>query len=222
MKTSGLTARCFFVALLSISAWAHADLIAIGGDEQRTPGRFDALHKRLAEHPNAVDRADAFCDGRPAGATCVVPGSAFDGGGAGVCMRKANLVDERIDETCEPRVTPVINRGLPSGPWQPEASFCARRPYGPDSMAVLEWQCEPPVEVFDRFCSAASVGDRCVVEGALGGAAARFEGVCTKHVESKAEESIGVLLSRPVVTCESVHPSPRDLITYGVWRKLFQ
>src|ERR1700759_2784781 len=129
MKTDVLAARCFLVLLL-VPAWAGADVIPVGGDEFRTPGRFDPLRQRLNEHPRAVDRADAFCDGRPAGAACEVPGSPFAGGGAGVCTRRANLVDERIDETCVPRVAPVIDRGLPNCPWQPEARFCTRRPYG--------------------------------------------------------------------------------------------
>ncbi len=208
---------CAF-ALLAWQLVAHADVLP--------PQAADAA-ERFRNNPGAYDRTDEWCEGRRVDAACQITGNAFEGGGPGICERDLNRRDYQIDLRCVLKPTPRIERAIPDGPWQADADVCAlaaRSDSAAQTVRAQGWLCAEPPVLADRFCKGVEVGQRCVAEVPIDGRVQRFDGVCSRQLDTKGTYFQGRrTLTRPVVSCEPEHPVPASTLKpVSAWRKLFQ
>ena len=210
--------RIFFLLGCLFSVSVFADVL---------PPEARGMAERFTNNPGAFDRHDAWCEGHGVGEACVIPGNAFEGGGQGLCERMPNRSDFQIDLRCVPTPPPRIERAIPEGSWQAEASLCDPVLSDRDTADVLRgqgWVCTEPAVVSDRFCKGIEVGQRCVAEVFLDGRSERFDGVCKRLTEKQGAYFRGRrTLTRPVLSCEPERPVPPVTLTpVSAWRKLFQ
>lgn len=205
-----------FGCILSVSAFA--DLL---------PPEASGMAERFTNNPGAFDRHDVWCEGRSVGEACDFPGSAFEGGGHGLCERMPNRSDFQIDLLCVPKPQPRIERAIPSGPWHAGGSLCDPNFQDRETADILRgqgWVCTEPPVVSDRFCKGIEAGQRCIAEVLLDGRSERFDGVCKHLTERQSTYFRGRrVVTRPVLSCEPERPVPPATLTpVSAWRKLFQ
>ncbi|WP_028602687.1 hypothetical protein [Ottowia thiooxydans] len=214
-----------FLFLLSLLVFginiAHADLL---------PPQAAPLQQRFAENPQAYDRVDPWCKSLTVNEACTIPGNTLQGGGSGQCKRSMDRSYRYIDLTCSLNVRPVIERGLPSGPWQAWAGYCGPPGSPPrdaaqlSQMQTMGWSCEEPALATDRFCTGLTEDQACTLSVTAGATVSNFDGVCQRKTESKSIYHQGrKSLTRPVLQCQSPLPlTASPLEPVNAWRKLVQ
>ncbi len=200
------------LALLLCSFLAFADLI---------PPRVQTARDRLHANPNTYDRVDNFCQGKKPGASCVIPGSPFIGGGEGTCANNINDDLGSIDLSCVTTYGVTIDRDLPAGGWVDDPNLCA---LGEDKKTGQKFNCKPMIPApADRFCRGKQIGSSCSVQFTYKGKKEQDNGVCRKVTETEKYYYQGYRLAkREVVRCE---PSrvPQHTYTPANWvQKILQ
>ena len=114
-KPSVLAALCLALLVPGGAAWA--DLLS---------PEVQSAWKRYEQNPKAFDQADQYCVAKKPGAACVIPGSAFEGGGAGICERAVSQGSQYISLNCN-RGERIQNAGYRTGP-SASIRVCARTP----------------------------------------------------------------------------------------------
>lgn len=208
------------VLLFAVFSWgnAAADLLPPGAVR---------LMERFSSNPGAYDRTDAFCLDREIEGACVIPGPAFEGGGAGKCKRVMNRNENFIDLICAHQHSPRVERALAPGPSQPDAGLCSsltRNESGRQTMAALGLVCETPPPVSDRFCQGMTPGQSCVAEVRIGDQVERATGICKSELEKRSFYLYGgQVATRPVVMCQPVNQREElPMKPVSSWRKLIQ
>lgn len=190
---------------------AVADLIS--------PQSVDAV-RRLQANPQAFDRVDNFCLGKKPGAACSIPGTTFEGGGAGICRNDVARGASTIDMTCVRPAEVLIDRKLPCHPVReamPDGTI------NPPPLSEYSEYCEPMVPIpADRFCRDKPIDSACTVELTYQGKSERHEGVCRQTSEIVGSPHPHHDLRREVITCEPRATVTRSYSSVPWWRKIFQ
>jgi len=219
MKTTHSLSRAAMLAaaLASCTVPALADLI---------PPEAEAAAKRLRANPKAFDRTDEYCTDKKVGEACTIPGSAFAGGGEGVCKNDLNRAGT-IDLSCKREGFMNIDRKYPEGGFVADATICREleqrkrenTPYPP------EWNCTPldPTPT-DQFCAGKAVGAACTVTLSYLGKPEQAQGVCKHDLQQQGFYYQGRrTLSRLVIECQPAEALPeRKYTPVGWWQKLMQ
>lgn len=194
--------------LLTLSAaGAWADVIPF------IPG----AQERFANDKTLYDRADQFCQGKEVAAACQIPGTAFEGGGQGVCERSLVANTGKIDLQCRLSAPVVIERQVPAGPFRSDPNACqdnAKR--FPDQPL----DCVEPPPVSDRFCAGKQENDACSAAFQVAGKDQSEAGRCATVVEKMSYYHYGRRTgTRQVLQCEPLRPAPAAELTNATLRK---
>ena len=189
-------ASCSVAALLALAilpAWS--DVI---------PPTVAQARERLRANPNTYDMVDQFCGGKKRGDACTLAGTAFDGGGPGVC---GPIVSDKIYLTCVRQSSVSIDRQLPDGGYTSSDPACQdylKRAAEGRAPAAQPADCDPaPQPVSDRFCKGIAVGSACMAEMRVDGRLETHPGVCKTSEQSKYGRYGGRPQTlRTVLTCE--------------------
>lgn len=191
--------------------------------------------RRHIENDRVFDRADQYCRGKAKGVACVVPGLAFEGGGAGRCVTLVSPGPDggTIDLRCLPS-PPDLDRRLPAGPYRIDADLCETLTFDealPDGGRVeivaadRPSACVHPGAVADRYCEGRAPSAACTVDLVVDGEPQHAVGVCRPGIEilrAFPKDHRG-RAQRPVLTCEPVNRPPEIVWTRtSFWKKLFQ
>ena len=206
-KRSVLTALGF--ALLFASGTTWADLVS---------PQVQSAWKRYEQNPKAFDQADQYCVAKKPGAACVIPGSAFEGGGAGICERAVSQGSQYISLNCNRGERIQIDRQIPDGPFRVDSSLC------PDAERNPAHTCSEPALLSDRFCAGGKAGQACMAELSIDGKTSSHAGVCRISVETTRFYFRGRHEGqRPVLACEPASRAPERVYTpVGAWEKFLQ
>lgn len=202
-----LTAALYFTTAL-----ASADLLP--------PGAIEA-GQRLRDHPGAFDRSDNFCEGKQAGASCVIPGPLLVGGGAGICRNDINRNLGLIDLSCNRSDTVDVDRKLPEAGFVYDADLCRMK----DASGNPLRNCTPLVPApSDQFCAGKEVGASCSVSFRYQGKTEQQVGVCKSQLQTFSFYQMGRrTASREVVLCQPAEEATeRSYKAVGWWQKLWQ
>ena len=177
--------------LLCCSLYAHADVI---------PPQVEDARQRLRENPDVFDRSDNYCQGKMPKAACVIAGSAFAGGGDGICV---NQIGDGgvIDLSCVRAEDVKIDRKLPEGGFVADATVCGEYHGEIDGE---KYNCTPlnPTPA-DQFCKGRPLGGACTVELTYTGKQEKHAGICRKITQSESYYYRGHhTITREVIQCE--------------------
>lgn len=150
----------------------HADILPRGAMEAR---------ERFARHKNVFDRTDQFCRDKVIGAACEIPGTAFEGGGKGLCQRDLPDRASEIDLRCTLKAPIEIDRRVPDGPFRKDARRCDGSPEVPGEDEGFT--CNDPPPVSDRFCAGRKENDPCSARFKVAGKEQSESGRCGMTVE---------------------------------------
>ncbi|MBO9538078.1 hypothetical protein [Herbaspirillum sp.] len=227
MKPASIAPLLWFrAAILATAAFSLPTLADV------IPPQAAEAAKRLAQNPNAFDRADQYCKDKKVGNACSIPGNPFAGGGEGICRNELNRNSSTIDLNCERATSPIIERGLPSGGFLADDTLCSA--YATDTysngipikktLPMSELTCTPGPVLKDRFCADKENGAACTVELQSGGKKQEFPGVCKQEVESISLYFQGRRkASRMVLACQPPDDLPPRTYTPATWwQKLTQ
>lgn len=174
--------------------------------------------KRYEENSKAFDRADQYCVGKKPRASCVIPGSTFEGGGPGKCKRSVSQGSEYISLECERSEVIQIDRQVPNSSFRMDDSLCS------NPELHLPYVCTEPAVVTDRFCANHQVRQSCTVELTRAGKKETAAGICSLGVDVVNFYQYGRQKAyRPILTCEPLHPVPEQVFKpVSQWRKFLQ
>lgn len=182
--------------LLLLASVARADLLPPGASEAR---------QRYEKFQDVYDRSDQFCRNKEVGASCTIPGTAFEGGGAGVCSRDLADRATQIDLRCKLSAPARIERRVPDGPF-------FRGSCTPDEEKAAKnagLTCKDPEPVADRFCAGRKVGDTCNAEFTVDGKQQSEAGRCGVTTEEYSYYQYGRrTATRRVVLCQPLQAAP--------------
>lgn len=168
--------------------------------------------QRFNQFPNVFDRTDQYCLDAKVGAACVIPGTAFAGGGQGVCERDFEHGRRYIDLRCVPINQPRIERQIPDGRFRRDARDCDDNPQ--NKKEVRPFECVDPAPVSDHFCRDHRNGDACIAEFMLAGKPQQESGRCTMTIEQYKYYHYGYrIATRPVLQCIAIQPAPAAVFT---------
>lgn len=188
-----------------------AGMACVAAADVLPPG-YARAQERFAK-TQAYDRTDQYCAGKAADAACVIPGNAFEGGGAGICARRLPRGEVQIDLLCELRPEPVLERDLPRGKFKASAATCEHMNRPGTNRGPLEASdlvCEDLTPVHDRFCRDKKTGEPCQAELRVGSGVQSFAGVCRQTTQIRGYYMQGNhLAERRVVQCEPANPTPQ-------------
>lgn len=191
------------------------------------PPYQDQVEARVRNDPAYYDHADAFCRGKVLGDSCVITGTALEGGGEGMCRQRLDGGTNQVIAECVRFTTPMIDRRLPVTPYQLEPIVCGMLKASPgqkfrDSERQELLGCGPVETVSDRFCTGRKQGEACTAQLTIGGKSIENPGVCLlqKDWRNRSELRIDVgndagsvdavfryaNLSRPALLCEAAKP----------------
>jgi hypothetical protein len=208
---------------MNLLVWVTACLLSLSAPIQAQTLPDDAQRRALVERMDresnrsgkSFGRVDNFCIGKRPMAACVMPGSAFSGGGEGTCRIELDNPREMSPEatlTCVLNARVAIDRKLPYGGYVREAEHCER--LQPDACQFApqaklrdcgsEFTCRPFAQTpSDRFCVGKAIAESCTVELSNGGAAEKHSGLCKQVVEEKNYYFRGHRkATREVIRCE--------------------
>lgn len=190
-----LAGLCLMYATL-VPAWA--DLVPPGAMEAR---------ERFAKHKDLFDRTDQFCRKKAIGAACEIPGTAFEGGGKGVCQRDLPDRASEIDLRCTLTNPPVIDRSVPNGPYRKDSQRCDGTPENPGEDEGFS--CIDPPPVSDRFCAGHKPNDSCTAVFTVAAKEQREVGRCGMTIEEYKYYQYGYRrATRRVSKCLPKLPAP--------------
>lgn len=188
------------------------------------PPQAASAAERLRSNPRAFDRFDNFCAGKKSGDACVIPGTAFAGGGKGRCENDINRKIYTIDLHCVREGYVDIERQLPEGGFVHDADLCRGAATHDAEEPAPKWNCTPLTPTpTDPFCKGKSVNSACTVELTYKGALQRDEGVCKEIVESERFYYQGHReATRKVIQCMPKEEVTRSFTPASWWQKLLQ
>ncbi len=149
------TARSLFLLtglVFALPCWA--DLIPPGVDE---------LQQRASKQPNAIDRSDDYCKDKAINDACHIPGTPFDGGGAGLCRRYQNSQNLSLDLVCQVQEPLEIPRLIPNTPYMTNPHLCAMEERIRAILHNENISCQPVAPVSDQYCQNKAEGAPCTV-----------------------------------------------------------
>lgn len=185
----------FLLSLSGVGAWA--DVIPFGVTDAQ---------ERFAKHKDVHDRVDQFCQGKAIGAACAIPGTAFEGGGKGVCQRDLPEKATQIDLRCTLATPVAIERRIPKGAFRSDPSDCkGTAKLSPDQPL----DCIDPPPVSDRFCAGHKENDSCTAALQVAAKEHSEAGRCAMTVEKTSYYHYGNRVgTRRVLQCMPQHPAP--------------
>ena len=182
------------LALLAAGVWA--DVVPF------IPGALE----RFEKNKDLYDRADQFCQGKAVAAACDIPGSAFEGGGKGICERNLVPSTGKIDLHCVLVIPTVIERRIPEGPFRSDPGECK------DTVKLFPDQpldCIDPPPVNDRFCTGRKENESCTATLRVGSKESNEVGRCAMTVEKMSYYHYGRRFgTRRVLQCMPLRPTP--------------
>jgi hypothetical protein len=198
----------FLVNLLAVGA-VWADLVA--------PQVADAW-RRHESNPKAFDQTDQYCHDLKSGSACVIPGTAFEGGGAGLCAPSVSDKSQYISLVCNLRDRIEIDHQIPDGPFRVNESVCLGDQQNP------KYTCSEPPLRRDRFCTKAQSGQSCIAEILINGKKSSQSGTCQVSEQLHSFYFRGQQTARrQVLMCAPVKPAPARVFTpVSQWKKLLQ
>lgn len=174
------------------------------------PHAKEAL-QRFEQNPKLYDRVDQFCQNKTIDTACTIPGSAFEGGGDGVCKRNLPNFSQEIDLRCTLESTLEIDRRIPDGPFRKGQHQCNDRPENPSEYG--EMSCIDPPPVADRFCAGHKINDQCTAVFNIAGNDKSEVGRCRITIEERKNYEYGhQLATRRVLQCLPIRPAPASII----------
>ncbi|WP_255990114.1 hypothetical protein [Chitinolyticbacter albus] len=188
------------------------------------PPQAASAAERLRNNPKAFDRYDNFCAGKKSGDACVIPGTAFAGGGNGRCDNDINRKTYTIDLHCVREGYVTIERQLPEGGFVHDEQLCRSKAAHESEEPAPKWNCTPLTPTpSDAFCKGKSINSACTVELTYKGALQRDEGVCKEIVETERFYYQGRReATRKVIQCMPKEEFTRSFTPASWWQKLLQ
>ncbi len=163
--------RLIPLLLLSLSQFASADLI--------TPYSTNDHYQQRFDETQIVDETDQWCQGKNKDEACIMPLTAFEDGGNGLCRRMKNDLRETIQLTCvtEPRLE--LNQTVtPEFDVSPETCPGLEDIKSPREQGLplsCKWRKQ---RATDQSCLKKAAGAACTVTGTQGKLAVKFDGFC--------------------------------------------
>lgn len=174
-----LTTPALFLVSMLVAGAACADLIS--------PRLADA-QSRLHANPHTYDQVDQFCSGKKRDDACSIPGSAFEGGGPGICKTGINN-NAVIDMVCVQKASVVVDRQISDGGYVADDRLCEPYRAALASGAALPkqpWNCAPPPKALtDQFCRSAAAGEACTAVVSVDANPERHPGVCNSVLQTE-------------------------------------
>lgn len=178
-----LFSRLLLVSLTSLGSFATLPALA----DVLPPMAFET-RERARNDPNTYDQADTYCKGKQIGTACTMPGTVFDGGGAGICTQMVSDNYRTIDAVCKPQETFSINRAIPDSLFVIEGYSCtdaAQKSPLADVLKREQITCTPQPLVADSFCRDLKEGDACTAQVTTRQGQQQFAGRCQTVEEYK-------------------------------------
>ena len=221
MKEKGMKyqiAMQLLCAAMCVNGVARADVMS-----RET---YDA-HLREKNNPALYDKVDQYCAKLGVNAACSIPGSPFEGGGAGTCVRYLAPRGTEIELSCVVSNPVEIARKVPAGPYQRDPGACPKETHAP---AVPDPSGDPnacvaPPPVADQFCAGHEVDDACTAAFTAGGKAQSEAGRCSMTTEKYGYYRHGhQVATRRVILCLPKNPVNKELNKalkpVSIWSKL--
>lgn len=188
---------------------------------------------RLYANPMVYDRVDDFCKGKKPGASCLITGTTFSGGGEGMCTNLVNRSQSpiTIDLSCVRISETRIDRKLPSDGFVVDMDLCQKeekeckfgKKVSDGTECRIHWNCKPVTPTpSDQFCKGRAIGSPCTVELTYRSNDELHAGVCTEVVETaNFYYDRRRTATRQVIRCEPPPMAARTYTPVNWHQKLF-